>query len=161
MAHMDNLEDKRDLKAHSPHKTREEMRCKEFLADDWLRVRQANRYERAPLTMHDRMKIIFIVALGLPPLLGVVVWPFVALMSCMLFDAPGSSDSPLTIGLAILIFAYPAPTLAGARYTYKNIKAKQLSRCWQSMLLTYGGALAIAIMFVMLDVFCGGKLVCK
>lgn len=111
--------------------------------------------------MHDQMKIGFIVVLSLPPLLGLVVWPLVALMSFMLFDAPGSEESPLTIGLAILTVAYPLPTLVGARCTYQNIKANQLSRCWQSVLLTYGGAFAIAIMDVAILVFCGGNLACK
>lgn len=111
--------------------------------------------------MHDWIKILIIVTLSLPPLLGVVAWPLVALMSFMSFDAPGSGDSPLTIGLVISTIAYPWPTLAGAKYTYKNIKAKEFSRCWQSVLLTYGGVLAITVMFVAIEVFCDGKLVCK
>ena len=127
----------------------------------WEALWSDDAMSATPRRMHDQMKIGFIMAFSLPPLLAVLVWPFVAVMSIMLFDAPGSENNPLTIGLAILTLAYPLPTLAGARYTYQNIKAKQLSRCWQSTLLTYAGVFAIATMVVMIGVFCGGKLACK
>lgn len=111
--------------------------------------------------MHDTVKIISLVALSLPPLIGLVGWPFIVLMSFMSFDAPGSISSPLTIGLFISVLAYPWLTLLGAKQTYQNVKTKEFRRCFQSLLLTYSGTFTVALMSMAIYVFCAGEFVCN
>lgn len=105
------------------------------------------------------LKLLFAVV-NLPPLAGVLVWPFVALMSFMSFDAPGSGASPLTWLLVVTVWFYPIPTIFGARETYKNCKNRKFGKCVVTSFITYSGVLAIAFASITLQLFCGGKLAC-
>ena len=45
--------------------------------------------------------------------LSLIAWPMIALLSMMMFDAPGSEDNTLTLLLAWSIWLYPVPILIG------------------------------------------------
>ena len=87
--------------------------------------------------------------LNVLPLLGLIVWPFAAMMSPMIFDAPGSENNPMAWASYYLVLAYPFPTIVGAIMSYYNWKRDADGRrCLVSTLITYSGILAILLLAV-------------
>jgi hypothetical protein len=82
-----------------------------------------------------------------------------ALTSFFMFDAPGSTDSPLTVMLFCLVLTSPLFWLAGA------IAPWVFRRWWSRAGLLFvlpvvdGGAIVIAL--VLLQMFCGGSFACR
>jgi len=110
--------------------------------------------------MSDILKKTLVVGANIPPLLSLVSWPFMLLMSIFLFDAPGSTRSIPTLGLATTIWAYPLPVITGAILTYKAFRANDYGRCVQGTALSYSGALLVGIMYGVIVWVCGGQFVC-
>jgi hypothetical protein len=95
--------------------------------------------------------------LNVPPLLGLIVWPFAAMMSPMIFDAPGSENNPVAWASYYTVLAYPFPTVAGAILSFYNYKGNIGGwRCFASTLVTYSGVLAILLIGVAIEIFKGG-----
>lgn len=111
--------------------------------------------------MRNAQRNALVALLSLPALAGVAVWPLFAMMSVMMFDAPGSQDSLATNVLFGAVLAYPLPTLIGAVLSYRNCKAERYSRCLISVPLSYAGALAILLAYGAIELFCGGSFTCK
>ncbi len=85
--------------------------------------------------------------LNLPPLLGLILWPFLVLVSPMFFDAPGSENNPLNWAFYYVVLAYPFPTIIGAIMSCYNWKKDADGRRWlASTLITYSGILAILLL---------------
>lgn len=98
--------------------------------------------------------------LNLPPLLGLLIWPFVILMSATLFDASGASTGWMTRLSVLAIWIYPIPTLAGPLLVYRHFKAGNPKRCYLWSLLSWSGGAFILLMFLMIDLFCQGQFGC-
>ncbi|HWR00884.1 MAG TPA: hypothetical protein VN371_03400 [Chlorobaculum sp.] len=80
------------------------------------------------------------------PLFGVLLWPFLVMVSPMFFDAPGSENNPLNWAFYYVVLAYPFPTITGAIMSYHNWKRDADGRrCLASTLLTYSGIMAILL----------------
>ncbi len=82
---------------------------------------------------------------NIPPLLGLLVWPFAVLVSPMIFDAPGSDTNPLAWAFYYTLWAYPLPTLIGGILTFRYCKQNRHSRCLFSTLITYSCVLAFLL----------------
>jgi hypothetical protein len=95
--------------------------------------------------------------LNVPPLLGLIIWPFAAMMSPMIFDAPGSENNPLAWALYYTLLAYPFPTIIGAILSYFSCKGNIGWRCYASTVVTYSGVLAILLIDVVIRIFSGGS----
>ncbi len=76
----------------------------------------------------------------------------------MLFDAPGSESSPLTVALARTTFAFPLAWLAGAGLPWAFRRWRFAK--WLFLLPFVDLAVACAIGLA-IHVHCGGKLVCR
>jgi len=76
----------------------------------------------------------------------------------MLFDAPGSESSPLTVALARTMFALPLACLAGAGLPWA-LRRWGFAK-WLFLLPFLNLAVAFAIGLA-IHVHCGGKLVCR
>jgi hypothetical protein len=98
---------------------------------------------------------ILILLLNVPPLLGLIIWPFAAMMSPMIFDAPGSENNPLAWVSYYTVLAYPFLTITGAILSYFNCKGDFGRRCLASTLLTYSGVLAILLVSAVIAIFGG------
>jgi hypothetical protein len=81
-----------------------------------------------------------------------------ALFSGLLYDAPGSESSPLTVALVRTMFTLPLAWLAGAGLPW--VFRRSAFARWLFLLpflnLAVAGGLVIAI-----QVVCGGKLACR
>ena len=104
-------------------------------------------------------KLLFLI-ISLPPLAGLLAWPFMVVLSVMFFDAPGSGESPLTFALGLAVWCYPMPTIMGARMTYDNINVSGFSKCLATTFITYSGILAIIFLYLAIEVFCNGAFSC-
>lgn len=119
------------------------------------------KYWRRVFLSRDLLVPFFISLIILPPLIGIIAWPFISLLSFMAFDAPGSDSSPFTVGLVLSILMYPLPTLAGAWFTYQDIKKRDFSHCFLTVFLTYCGLFAIIILIEAIKIFCGNSFACR
>ena len=98
------------------------------------------------------------------PLLS-VLWAFAALPSCfvafvsgMLFDAPGSESSALTVAFFRTLLAWPLSWLAGAGLPW--VFRRHAFAKWFYLLPFMNLAVAVGI-GVAIQVACGGKLTCR
>lgn len=85
---------------------------------------------------------------------------FMALMSVMLFDSPGSTESSLTWTLFFSLISFPILCLLSIPFTwvfYKKEKPK--AALWVSLSPLFS-VLFIIIAFVLLEVFCNGQFNC-
>lgn len=89
---------------------------------------------------------------NLLPLLGLVLWPFCALMSPMFFDAPGSEENLLVWALYYTVIAYPLPTVAGAIWFYCGCKENNGWQCIASTLTTYSAVFAIILILIAFEI---------
>ena len=94
-------------------------------------------------------------------LLGILAWPFVAFFSIFLFDAPGSTSSPITIGLAVSILAYPAPLLWWNTHFWKKWKTEATTKLAKYTVLSSTGYLFVLLFLTLLDLVCAGKYACN
>jgi hypothetical protein len=85
--------------------------------------------------------------INIPPLLGVVLWPFLAMISYFIFDPPGSEKSWLVWTLHYALLAYPVPTVAGVILSWKKCKNNEYKPCFLYTLLTYSCLLLIILLF--------------
>ena len=83
---------------------------------------------------------------------------FMAMMSPMMFDAPGSTESPLTVAASILVVALPLAWLIGAGIPW--IFFKKPWGIWLFAIPLVDVA-AIVIVFVLMEKYCNGSLTCK
>ncbi len=81
-----------------------------------------------------------------------------AAMSFMMFDAPGATDSPLTIALFISTLVAPLFCLLGAVVPWL-FRSKSFGK-WLFCIPLIDLA-AFTIVFVAIDHYCAGSLVCK
>jgi len=80
------------------------------------------------------------------------------MLSAMMFDAPGSESSPLTIALAIAVIAFPVLCFVGAVLPWKARNKGYAGWFFGLPLLS---AVAVGALFLAIDVLCGGSLVCR
>ncbi len=116
-------------------------------------------------------KIIGIVALGVwLPLALISLLP--VLMSVMIFDAPGSTTAPLTIALGLSIVSFPLLAVAGAagaalvgfaakRAETDEAYRRERNKALLLALLPLASVAAVAICVGLIQLFCGGSLVCR
>ncbi len=98
-------------------------------------------------------------------IVGTVLWvgaavlsSGLAMMSFMMFDAPGSTESRLTVALFLSVLSLPAWFLAGAVVPWIFYK----KRVGPWLFLIPGiDLLAIGLFFVLIDSLCGGSLACR
>lgn len=104
-----------------------------------------------------RRTVIFALLLNLPPVLGLVAWPFVAMMSATIFD---SGAGWMTWLFALAISTYPVPTLAGVILVYRDLKAGEAKRCYTWSVLSWSGTAFILLMLLIINLFCQGRFNC-
>jgi hypothetical protein len=80
-----------------------------------------------------------------------------AMMSPMMFDAPGSSTNPLTIVFALLVATFPLVCIAGAVLPWILRRWRFAKWLFVLPLLHLGIA---AVFMLALDRFCGGQFAC-
>ena len=105
------------------------------------------------------MKVVFDLLNGILAL-GILAWPLAFFSSLFFFDAPGSEDNAITIGLAISVVVYPLPTILGNILYWKK---RALSSNIEKLIHTLIGAtgyLVVVIFMVLLDVICEGRFAC-
>lgn len=89
-------------------------------------------------------------------LLGLIPWALVFFASAMLFDAPGSESSPLTLGLFYAIGLYPVLVVVGL-----FLGSDQPPQWRRTMrFLPLASPVAAFFMFMAIDIVCSGKLAC-
>ena len=93
---------------------------------------------------------VCLIGLALVSLMPVMMVP-------MLFDAPGSESSPLTIGMALLVAAFPLFCLLGAGLPWLLRRRKRAA--WLFLVPLADVAAFIAVMVAM-QYACQGQLAC-
>ncbi|MCC7069138.1 MAG: hypothetical protein IT523_11910 [Burkholderiales bacterium] len=95
-------------------------------------------------------------------LLGLAPWGIMFMFSAMLFDAPGSENSPLTNGLFYSIASYPILVFVGFFVSngFSVLKDEHRWRGYFAFLPLVSLVFTIAFM-VALEQFCGGRLSCQ
>jgi hypothetical protein len=82
-------------------------------------------------------------------------------MSVFLFDAPGSSNNPINIGLYWSLLFYPVPAIIGI-FQFFRIRDKGTIK--DEIKYTFIGAsgyISIIIFVVLLEVICNGQTGCQ
>ncbi|MEM8559599.1 MAG: hypothetical protein AAGG50_17400 [Bacteroidota bacterium] len=92
--------------------------------------------------------------------LGVLVWPILALSTAMMFDAPGSERNPITQMLALSILTYPIwPIVGNVLFWLKRSSAPTGWLVAFTAVSLLGYALIVGL-FVLLDIVCDGNFAC-
>jgi len=99
--------------------------------------------------MRDWKAVGLAVLLHLPPVAGLLAWPFVAMMSVTLFDAAGSHVSLVVWLHVIAIWVYPLPVIAGTILTFKRWCSRNLEQYRYSILLSYAGVVSVFLTFLL------------
>jgi hypothetical protein len=94
-------------------------------------------------------------------LLGLLPWALVFLFSIMLFDAPGSESSPLTVALFWSIALYPVLVIVGF-FASSGFWRLRDEHYWRRHLafLPLASPVAASLLFLAIDRYCGGQLSC-
>ena len=93
--------------------------------------------------------------------LGILAWPILFYMSVFLFDAPGSSSNPITVGLYWSLLWYPVPAVIGITLFFKNRDKGRVKEEIKYTLLGSSGYIAIVVCIILLEVLCDGQTGCK
>lgn len=105
--------------------------------------------------MSDMFKKILVIVANIPPVLGLIAWPVLCMMSALLGDSSSTNLPTLCLMLAVLV--YPVPVLAGIWHTYKALRQNDYARCVRGTLISYSCALFIGAMICIIMWFCDGK----
>jgi hypothetical protein len=91
-------------------------------------------------------------------LLGLIPWAFFFLISFMLFDAPGSESSPLTIDLFFAIAVYPVLVIIGF-FSSSGFWRLKDEHHWRRHLafLPLASPVAVVVFLMAIDAHCGGS----
>jgi len=92
--------------------------------------------------------------------LGIIAWPLAFIWIGFLFDAPGSSDSIITIAIAVSILSYPVPTILGIILFWQDWKSNNTVKLLMYTVVTSLGYLAIIISIMLLNLVCDGRFAC-
>lgn len=95
-------------------------------------------------------------------LLGLVPWALIFLFSFMLFDAPGSESSPMTLGLFYSIASYPVLVAVGLLGSSRLLRFNG-EHHWRRRLvfLPLLSPLFAVLFLVAIEVLCQGHLNCR
>ena len=95
-------------------------------------------------------------------LLGLFPWALLFFLSIMLFEAPGSETSPLTVGLSYSIAAYPLLVVVGF-FASSGFWRMRDDRHWRRHLafLPLLSILATCLFFLAILQFCDGRFACS
>lgn len=108
--------------------------------------------------MPDILKKALVIALNVPPLSGLLVWPVMCMIAPVLGDS-GRTSLP-TMGLMLAILVYPVPVLVGSWRTWKAFRSGDYAGCVRGTVISYSCALFIGVMWGIIMTFCGGKFAC-
>ncbi len=110
------------------------------------------------LQLPDILKKTLVIVVNVPPLMSLLGWSAMCMLSIFFFDS-GKTSLP-TLGLALAILVYPCPVCIGLWRTWKAYRSCDYAGCVRSTLLTYSGAIFIGVMFGIIMTICGGKFAC-
>lgn len=108
--------------------------------------------------MPDILKKALVIVANVPPLMSLLGWTAMCMLSILFFDS-GRTSLP-TLGLALAILVYPVPVCAGIWRTWKAFRSNDYAGCVRGTLLSYSCALFIGAMWGIIMWFCGGKFAC-
>jgi len=93
---------------------------------------------------------------------GLLLLPslFFSVMSIMMFDAPGSENSPYTIMLFISVISFPLLVILSIPASWVFYKFQKYSTSLMVALLPLLSIISYAIFLCLLIVMCDGKFVC-
>ncbi|PCH62234.1 MAG: hypothetical protein COC09_09065 [Gammaproteobacteria bacterium] len=93
---------------------------------------------------------------------GLFIWVIMLIPSVMLFDAPGSTNSPLTLALFISFLFYPILYFFGLaiNYAIEDTKEDRSKKAKYASLPTLS-IVAVVICLILIDTLCEGKLSCS
>ncbi|GAA5144124.1 hypothetical protein [Thalassotalea piscium] len=83
--------------------------------------------------------------------LGILAWPFLAMMAMFLVAAPNSASNPLVIGLFFSMLGYPIPAIWGCILFFKNRKKGNDKINMKYTLIGASGYIAMFVLFFLLE----------
>jgi len=92
--------------------------------------------------------------------LGVLAWPLVFFLSVFMFDAPGSSQSTITVLLANAFYLYPIPAIIGNIFFWGAFRRKKNLESFYYFLISASGYIVVLCLIVLLMLVCDGKFAC-
>jgi hypothetical protein len=93
--------------------------------------------------------------------LPVLAWPFLALMSILSFDAPGSENNPILLSMVTVALGYPMLYFFGATRARQKLKENEVSTALQFASLPVLAFVAFGVLYWLLKVMCGGTFTCR
>lgn len=113
---------------------------------------------------HDGFSRSFKVGARLVTIFSIIalpIWGLVVLGSLFLFDAPGSTESPLTWAVALASWLGPFTTFAAVVYSIQGYNDRSKKTVATSAALLVVGPALLALTILLLEWICHGEFACR